>query len=74
MNSGLGLSGLNDKVTTKLCRLRVLDYKISDCASSPGSVKVRGAMSALDITVIGFGSFILLIAVGLIALLAANRH
>ena len=31
-------------------------------------------MSALDITVIGFGSFILLIAVGLIALLAANRH
>jgi hypothetical protein len=31
-------------------------------------------MSMLDITVIGFGSFVALVAVGLVVLLAAYRH
>ena len=31
-------------------------------------------MSMLDVTVIGFGSFIALVAVGLVVFLAAYRH
>ena len=31
-------------------------------------------MSMLDLVVIGFGSFVLMAAIGLIVLLAANRH
>jgi hypothetical protein len=31
-------------------------------------------MSMLDVAVIGFGSFVVLTAIGLVFLLAANRH
>ena len=42
---------------------------------SRAAVPERGCrMSALDFAVIGFGSFVAMIAVGLVVLLAANRH
>ena len=34
----------------------------------------EGSMSMLDVAVIGFGSFVVLTAIGLVFLLAANRH
>lgn len=50
------------------------------CRAAPKLERRGGArrggcrMSALDFTVIGFGSFVAMIAIGLVVLLAANRH
>lgn len=40
-----------------------------------GSIINRGSvMAALDLIVIGFGSFVAIVAMGIIALVAAHRH